>query len=209
MAGCGAVNAPAGSSPGALVISAEKATIDTTATDQLSARLASGASARVNWTIAEGKTILPRSGHHQPQWRLFTAALAFPRPGPGPDHGDIPAIRRRRPAYLLTVTPDSSRSYPRAASLAPGGTVQVTERSPRSIPALSAGRWEPPRGVRSIPATVTAASAKPGALTPTAPIPPAPQPIPLPVHCPRAAHLFLLWGLQLEIPAPLRRCTFS
>ena len=49
------MNSPAGSSPGGLVISAEKTTLDTTTTDQLSARLASGASASVNWTIAGGQ----------------------------------------------------------------------------------------------------------------------------------------------------------
>ena len=55
VAGCGAVTAPAGSSSGGLVISAEKAAIDTTTTNQLSARLASGASASVTWAIVGGQ----------------------------------------------------------------------------------------------------------------------------------------------------------
>src|ERR1700755_105669 len=50
-AGCGAV----GASPGGLVIGAEKAAIDTTHTDQFTARLASGAPANVKWTIAGGQ----------------------------------------------------------------------------------------------------------------------------------------------------------
>ena len=50
-AGCGAVVA----SPGGMVISAEKAALDTTHTDQFTARLASGAPAAVKWTIAGGQ----------------------------------------------------------------------------------------------------------------------------------------------------------
>src|ERR1700748_1001150 len=55
VAGCGGVTAPAGSSPGGRVISAEKAAIDTTTTNQLNARLASGASASVTWAIVGGQ----------------------------------------------------------------------------------------------------------------------------------------------------------
>src|ERR1700733_8960160 len=50
-AGCGAV----GASPGSLVINAERATLDTTHTDQFTARLASGAPASVKWTIPAGQ----------------------------------------------------------------------------------------------------------------------------------------------------------
>ncbi len=128
MAGCGAVNAPAGSSPGALVISAEKATIDTTTTNQLSARLASGASARVKWTIAGGQndaslgqgtvsangayTPPPLLSRDQIQVQIMATSL------------DDPAATA---TYLLTVTPGFVQVLtPETASLAPGGTVQVT-----------------------------------------------------------------------------------
>src|ERR1700677_4907901 len=55
VAGCGAVNTPAGSSPGALFMSADKPTIHTPPTTQLCARFASGASASVRWAIVGGQ----------------------------------------------------------------------------------------------------------------------------------------------------------
>src|ERR1700722_6653135 len=71
-AGCGAMSSPGGSS--GLVITAEKASIDTTATDQLTARVASGGPASVKWTIAAGQndpslgqgTIIPSGAYSPP-----------------------------------------------------------------------------------------------------------------------------------------------
>src|SRR5271170_2921653 len=53
VAGCGAVSSGSGTS--ALVISAQQASIDTTLTDKLTARLASGSPANVTWSIVAGQ----------------------------------------------------------------------------------------------------------------------------------------------------------
>src|SRR6202034_1241242 len=55
VAGCGAMSAPVGASSDAIVVSAEKATIDTTTTNQLSAKLPSGGSTSVTWSIVGGQ----------------------------------------------------------------------------------------------------------------------------------------------------------
>src|SRR5258708_16112636 len=49
------MSSPVAATPGGMVISPDKATIDTPTTDQLNAKLASGASASVKWTIAAGQ----------------------------------------------------------------------------------------------------------------------------------------------------------
>ena len=128
VAGCGAVNAPAGSSPGALVISAEKASIDTTTTTQLSARSASGASARVNWTIAGGQNdaslgqgAISANGAYTPPPLLSRDQIQVQVMATSLDNPEETAT------YLLTVTPGFVQVLtPETASLAPGGTVQVT-----------------------------------------------------------------------------------
>ena len=210
VAGCGAVNAPAGSSTGALVISAEKATIDTTTTNQLSATSVSGAPASVTWAIvggAERSFLWPRL--HQQKWLVYAANLAFAGPGANPGHGDLPGHPAATATYPLTVTPGFVQVLtPETASLAPGGTVQVTGE----IAEVNSGsiQWSlgTTPGVKSTRAIATAASVKPGALTPAAATPPVPQPIPLPVPCPRETLLFLWSGLPPEIPTPQLPFTF-
>jgi hypothetical protein len=128
VAGCGAVSSPAGSSPGALVISAEKATIDTTTTNPLSARLASGASANVHWAIVAGQNNASLG-----QGTISANGLYTPPPLLSRDQVQIQVMATSQgdPAatatYLLTVTPGFVQVLtPETASLAPGGTVQVT-----------------------------------------------------------------------------------
>jgi len=128
MAGCGAVNAPAGSSPGALVISAEKAAIDTTTTSQLSARLASGAPLSVAWSIVGGQNdpslgqgAINANGAYTPPALLSRDQVQV----------QVMATSKTDPAatasYLLTVTPGFVQVLtPETASVAPGGTIQVT-----------------------------------------------------------------------------------
>jgi hypothetical protein len=128
VAGCGAVSAPAGSSPGALAISAEKATIDTTTNNQLSARLASGASANVHWAIVAGQNNASLG-----QGTISANGLYTPPPLLSRDQVQIQVMATSQgdPAatatYLLTVTPGFVQVLtPETASLTPGGTVQVT-----------------------------------------------------------------------------------
>jgi len=123
VAGCGAV----GASPGGLVINADKATLDTTTTDQLSARLASGASATVKWTIAAGQNDASLG-----QGTISANGTYTPPPVLSRDQVQVQvmATSRSDPAatatYLLTVTPGFVQVLtPETASVAPGGTVQV------------------------------------------------------------------------------------
>jgi hypothetical protein len=122
-AGCGAV----GASPGGLVISAEKPALDTTHTDQFTARLASGAPASVKWNIAGGQndpslgqgTISPNGAYTPPP--LLSRDQVQVR---------VVATSRSDPAmtatYPLTVTPGFVQVLtPETASVAPGGSVQV------------------------------------------------------------------------------------
>ena len=128
VAGCGAVTAPAGSSSGGLVISAEKAAIDTTTTNQLSARLASGAPASVTWAIVGGQNDTSLG-----QGTINANGLYTPPPLLSRDQVQVQVMAASKldPAatarYLLTVTPGFVQVLtPETASLAPGGTVQVT-----------------------------------------------------------------------------------
>jgi hypothetical protein len=128
VAGCGAVTAPAGSSSGGLVISAEKTAIDTTTTNQLSAKLASGASASVTWAIVGGQNDASLG-----QGTISANGLYTPPPLLSRDQVQIQVMAASKldPAatarYLLTVTPGFVQVLtPETASLAPGGTVQVT-----------------------------------------------------------------------------------
>jgi hypothetical protein len=128
VAGCGAVNAPAGPGTGALVIGAEKATIDTTTNNQLSAKLGSGASASVSWAIVGGQNdpslgqgAISKNGLYTPPTLLSRDQVQI----------QVMATSQGDPAatatYLLTVTPGFVQVLtPETASLAPGGTVQVT-----------------------------------------------------------------------------------
>ena len=122
-AGCGAV----GASPGGLVISAEKATLDTTRTDQLTARLGSGAPVSVKWTIAAGQNdaslgqgTITANGAYAPPPLLSRDQVQV----------QITATSRTDPTlsstYPLTVTPGFVQVLtPETATLAPGGTIQV------------------------------------------------------------------------------------
>ncbi len=121
------MSSPVGASPGGLVINAEKATIDTTTTDQLSARLTSGASASVKWTIAAGQNDASLG-----QGTISANGLYTPPPLLSRDQVQVQvmATSRSDPAatatYLLTVTPGFVQVLtPETASVAPGGTVQV------------------------------------------------------------------------------------
>jgi hypothetical protein len=122
-AGCGAV----GASPGGLVINAEKATLDTTNTDQFTARLASGAPASVKWTIAAGQNDASLG-----QGTISTNGTYTPPPLLSRDQVQVQvmATSRSDPSatalYPLTVTPGFVQVLtPETASVAPGGTVQV------------------------------------------------------------------------------------
>jgi hypothetical protein len=122
-AGCGAV----GASPGGLLINAEKATLDTTHTDQFTARLTSGAPASVKWTIAAGQNdaslgqgTINANGTYTPPPLLSRDQVQV----------QVTATSRTDPAvtatYPLTVTPGFVQVLtPETASVAPGGTVQV------------------------------------------------------------------------------------
>src|SRR5580658_7676570 len=106
VAGCGAVTAPAGSTPGGLVISAEKPAIDTTTTNQLSARMASGASASVTWAIAGGQNAASLG-----QGTISSNGLYTPPPLLSRDQVQVQVMAASQgdPAvtatYLLIVTP--------------------------------------------------------------------------------------------------------
>jgi hypothetical protein len=125
-AGCGAMNAPAGGA--GLIISAEKASIDTTATDQFSARTTSGSQAAATWSIAAGQNNPTLS-----QGTISANGVYTPPPllSRGQVRVQIVATSRSDPtakaSYLLTVTPGFVQVLtPETASLAPGGSIQVT-----------------------------------------------------------------------------------
>jgi hypothetical protein len=122
-AGCGAV----GASPGGLVINAEKATLDTTHTDQFTARFPSGAPASVKWAIAAGQNDASLG-----QGTISANGAYTPPPLLSRDQVQVQvmATSRTDPAvtatYPLTVTPGFVQVLtPETASVAPGGTVQV------------------------------------------------------------------------------------
>ena len=122
-AGCGAV----GASPGGMVINAEKATLDTTHTDQFTARFPSGAPASVKWTIAAGQNDASLG-----QGTISANGAYTPPPLLSRDQVQVQvmATSRTDPAvtatYPLTVTPGFVQVLtPETASMAPGGTVQV------------------------------------------------------------------------------------
>ena len=108
------------------MVSAAKPAIDTTTSDQLTARSASGTPATVKWTLAGG-TNDPGLG----QGAISQAGLYTP---PALLSRDQVAVRLVATAeagltstYTLTVTPGFAQVLtPETASLAPGGTVQVS-----------------------------------------------------------------------------------
>ena len=128
LAGCGAVSSAAGSGgPGGLVINAERAAIDTATTDQLTARLGSGGSANVKWTVASGQNDAALG-----QGTISANGLYTPPPLLSRDQVQVQvmATSHSDPAttasFLLTVTPGFVQVLtPETASMAPGSTVQV------------------------------------------------------------------------------------
>jgi len=141
LAGCGAISVPVGASGGSLLIYADKATLDTTATDQLSARMTSGSSTGVHWSIVNGQNdvalgqgTISANGVYTPPQLLSRDQVQI----------QVGATSTSDPAetanYLLTVTPGFVQVLtPETASIAPGGTVQVTG----TIAEVNAGsiRW--------------------------------------------------------------------
>ena len=125
--GCGAVSSTSGPTAGSLVASAAKPAIDTTATDQLSARLASGESARVKWTIAAGQNEASLGQGSISQAGAYTPPALLSR---DQIQVRILATSINDPALsassMITVTPGFAQVLtPETASLSPGGTVQV------------------------------------------------------------------------------------
>jgi hypothetical protein len=122
------MSSPVGAGPGEILISAEKSTIDTTATDQLSARLASGASASVKWAITGGQNdaslgqgAITANGVYRPPALLSRDQVQIQVMATSQSDAAATA------SYVLTVTPGFVQVLtPETASLAPGGSVQVT-----------------------------------------------------------------------------------
>jgi hypothetical protein len=127
LGGCGAMSSSVGATAGGLVISAEKASLDTTTTDQLSARLSSGAPASVKWSITTGQNdsglgqgAISSNGVYTPPQLLSKDQVQV----------QVTAALSTDPAatanYLLTVTPGFVQVLtPETASLTPGASVQV------------------------------------------------------------------------------------
>ncbi len=127
LAGCGAVSSTAGASAGALLISADKPTLDTTTTSQLSARLPSGARANVKWTILSGQNDAALG-----QGAIQANGVYSPPPLLSRDQVQVQilATSQTDPAttanYRLTVTPGFVQVLtPETATLAPGSNLQV------------------------------------------------------------------------------------
>jgi len=127
IAGCGAMSSPVAASPGGLLISAEKSALDTTTTDQLTARSTSGAGTSVAWTLAGGQNDTALG-----QGTISANGVYTPPPVLSRDQIQVQVVATSRsdPAatagYLLTVTPGFVQVLsPETASLAPGTTVQV------------------------------------------------------------------------------------
>ncbi len=127
VAGCGAMNSPVGASPAGLIINAEKTSLDTTNTAQLSARLSSGASADVKWTIAGGQNAAGLG-----QGTISANGAYTPPPLLSRDQVQVQVVATSRTdptvaaTYPLTVTPGFVQVLtPETASLAPGGTLRV------------------------------------------------------------------------------------
>ena len=212
VAGCGAVSCPCGHrAPGALVISAEKATIDTTPTDQLSARLASGASARVKWTIAGGQNDASLGqGTISANGALYAAALCFPEIRCRSRSWRPPADDPAATATICSpLPPASSRCLrrkppawrPEEPFRSQGEIAEVNSGSIRwSLATTAGGEIDPGDSYGSIGETRCSHSNR--TYTSCTATYTAPRALP------RAALLFLSWGLPQEIPTPPRRCTF-
>jgi hypothetical protein len=127
VAGCGAMSSPVAASPGGLLINAEKSALDTTTTDQLTARSTSGAGTSVAWTIAGGQNDTALG-----QGTISANGVYTPPPVLSRDQIQVQIVATSRSdptataAYLLTVTPGFVQVLsPETASLPPGSAVQV------------------------------------------------------------------------------------
>ena len=207
VAGCGAMNSPVGASPAGLIINAEKTSLDTTNTAQLSARLSSGASADVKWTIAGGQNAAGLG-----QGTISANGAYTPPPLLSRDQVQVQVVATSRTdptvaaTYPLTlVTPRFVQVLtPETASLAPGGTLrvkgeiaEVNSGTIRWSLATTAGEIDPGDSYGSIGETschhssrtytyCTATYTAPHALPPGSPS-------------------VLWWRWRLEIPTPSRR----
>ena len=128
VAGCGGMNLAANTNTSGIVVHAAKAVIDTNTPDQLMATSSSGAPVAVNWSIAGGQNDASIG-----QGSIGANGLYTPPPLLSRDtvNVEVKASFANDPAtaatYQLTVTPGFVQSLtPETASLAPGGTVQVT-----------------------------------------------------------------------------------
>jgi len=137
VAGCGAVSSGSGTS--ALLISGQQASIDTTLTDRLTAKLASGGPANVTWSIVAGQND-PGLG----QGTISANGVYLPPTVLSQDQVQVQLMATSRSdptltaTYPLTVTPGFVQVLtPETASMAPGGTIQVkgeiAERNSGSI----------------------------------------------------------------------------
>ena len=127
-AGCGGMNLAANTGGSGIAVHAAKAVIDTNTPDQLRATSPAGGQVAVNWSIAGGQNdasigqgSIDANGLYTPPPLLSRDAVAIA----------VKATVQNDPAtaatYLLTVTPSFVQSLtPETASLAPGGTLQVT-----------------------------------------------------------------------------------
>jgi hypothetical protein len=107
------------------VVSAAKPTIDTTMTDQLTARFASGEPAGVKWAVAGGQNDVGLGQGSISQAGAYTPPAVLSR-----DQVQVritATSETSNASYTLTVTPGFAQVLtPETASLAPGGTVQVS-----------------------------------------------------------------------------------
>jgi hypothetical protein len=127
VAGCGAISSPVAASPGGLAIYAEKSALDTTTTDQLTARSTSGAGTSVAWTVAGGQNDTALG-----QGTINASGVYTPPPVLSRDQIQVQVVATSHSdptataSYLLTVTPGFVQVLsPETASLPPGSTVQV------------------------------------------------------------------------------------
>jgi hypothetical protein len=127
VAGCGAMSSPVAASPGGLAIYAEKSALDTTTTDQLTARSTSGAGTSVAWAVAGGQNDTALG-----QGTINASGLYTPPPVLSRDQIQVQVVATSHSdptataSYLLTVTPGFVQVLsPETASLPPGSTVQV------------------------------------------------------------------------------------
>ena len=193
------------------IIGAEKASIDTTTTDQLNARLASGAPASVKWTIAGGQNDAAFGpGDHQRKWRLYAAAVAFARPGASPDHGYLAqrsGDHGKLPAHRYPWIRPGAYPGDRQRGARRHGTGDGRDRGGQfRVHPLVAG--DHPGGRGRSRRQLRQHRRNPVLLTPAVPTPTCTATYTAPRRCLPAARPSLWWGRRAAILTPPRRCTF-